>query len=85
VDSLADMDVRLLSILGSNDNVVNMENYEDSRSNWPVDSTEYIIQGGIHSYFGNYGLQKGDGNPAITADQQLDETAEVISNWIEGK
>ena len=85
VDSLADMDVRLLSILGSNDKVIKMDNYEESKKNWPADSTEYVIEGGIHSYFGNYGLQNGDGEPTITADQQLDETAEVISEWIEGK
>ncbi len=85
VDSLADTDVRLLSILGSNDKVIKMDNYEESKKNWPADSTEYVIEGGIHSYFGNYGLQNGDGEPTITADQQLDETAEVISEWIEGK
>ena len=84
VDSLADMDIRLLSVLGSNDKVIKMDNYEDSKQNWPSDSTEYVIQGGIHSFFGNYGIQKGDGEPQITADQQLDETAEVISEWIGG-
>ena len=84
MDSLAGTDMRLLSILGSNDTVVNMKNYEDSKKNWPADATEYVIQGGIHSYFGNYGIQKGDGEPEITADQQLDETAEVIDEWIAG-
>lgn len=84
MDSLAGTDMRLLSILGSNDTVVNMKNYEDSKKNWPADATEYVIQGGIHSYFGNYGIQKGDGEPEITADRQLDETAEVIDEWIAG-
>ena len=84
MDSLAGTDLRLLSILGSNDTVVNMKNYEDSKKNWPEDATEYVIQGGIHSYFGNYGIQKGDGEPEITADRQLDETAEVIDEWIAG-
>lgn len=84
MDSLAGTDMRLLSILGSNDTVVNMKNYEDSKKNWPEDATEYVIRGGIHSYFGNYGIQKGDGEPEITADRQLDETAEVIDEWIAG-
>jgi hypothetical protein len=83
-DSLAETNLRLLSILGSNDGVINIENYEESRTNWPQDSTEYVIDGGIHSYFGSYGIQEGDGEPAITNYEQLDTTAEVIDKWISG-
>ena len=84
-ESLKDADLRLLSIIGSNDEVIKMAGYEDGKANWPEDSTEYVIQGGIHSYFGNYGIQKGDGEPEITAEQQLDETADVIDKWIKGE
>ncbi len=80
--SLADTNLRFLSILGSNDGVINMANYEESRTNWPSDSTEQIIEGGIHSYFGSYGIQEGDGVPEITNQQQLDITAEIIDQWI---
>ena len=85
IDSLKDTDFRLLSVLASNDGVIKMDNYEDSKKNWPADSTEYVIEGGIHSYFGNYGIQDGDGEPEITVDEQLDEAAMVIDEWIEGK
>ena len=61
-----------------------MDNYAAAKEKWPADATEYVIQGGIHSYFGNYGIQDGDGEPEITADEQLDETAEVIDDWIMG-
>lgn len=84
LESLADTDLRLLSILGSNDKVIKMDNYVASKEKWPADATEYVIQGGIHSYFGNYGIQDGDGEPEITADEQLDETAEVVDDWIMG-
>lgn len=74
-------DIRLLSIYGSEDKVLNMENYEANKVNWPSDSEEYVIQGGIHSYFGNYGIQEGDGVPAITNEQQIIEAADVISSF----
>jgi hypothetical protein len=82
--SLADTDLRLLSIIGSNDTVVRIDGYEEGKNYWPEDATEYVIEGGIHSYFGNYGIQKGDGEPGITCDEQMDITADVIDKWIEG-
>ena len=82
MDSLAGTDLRLLSILGSNDKVVNMKKYEEAKKDWPADATEYVIQGGIHSYFGNYGIQKGDGEPGITNMEQLETTASIIDEWI---
>lgn len=75
-------DYRLLSIYGSEDKVLNMENYEGSKALWPADAKEYVIQGGIHSYFGNYGIQDGDGVPSITNEQQIVETADVISTFL---
>ncbi len=80
--SLADTNLRFISILGSEDGVINMEKYEESRSNWPSDSTEQVIDGGIHSYFGCYGIQSGDGTPSVTNRDQLDITADIIDEWI---
>ena len=74
-------DLRLLSIYGSEDKVLNMDNYSESKTNWPKNSEEYVIKGGIHSYFGSYGLQDGDGTPTITNEQQLVEAADVISTF----
>ncbi|MCR5671103.1 MAG: alpha/beta hydrolase [Butyrivibrio sp.] len=82
-EDFSDDDIRLLSLYGSNDGVLNVKSYEESRVLWPLDTTEYVIPGGIHSYFGSYGLQKGDGEPQISNEEQLDEAAEVIEKWIE--
>ena len=79
---LSQKDVRLLSIYGSEDTVLNMDNYDKSRTFWPSDSEEYVIDGGIHSYFGSYGIQKGDGNPSITNLEQIEIAADVISSFI---
>lgn len=79
---LSDTDLRLLSIYGSNDSVLNMENYEDGKTNWPSDASEYVIDGGIHSYFGCYGIQSGDGTPSVTNIEQIRQTADIIEKWV---
>ena len=61
---------------------MNLKRYEESRKFWPADSTEKVIDGGIHSFFGCYGIQKGDGEPGITNMQQLETTAAMIDEWI---
>ena len=76
-------DIKLLSIYGSEDKVIKMESYEASKALWPENSQEYVIEGGIHSYFGNYGIQKGDGVPTVTNEQQIEIAADVISSFIE--
>lgn len=80
---LSDTKLRLLSIYGSNDGVLNMSRYEDNKEYWPAASEEHVIQGGVHAYFGCYGQQRGDGKAMISNEQQVHETVEIISNWIE--
>ena len=81
-DDLSGLPLRFLSIRGSNDGVLNLKRYEESRKFWPADSTEKVINGGIHSFFGCYGIQKGDGEPGITNMEQLETTATMIDEWI---
>ena len=59
-----------------------MKNYEESKAKWPADSEELVIGGGIHSYFGSYGSQKGDGKPSITNVDQILYSADAIDEWI---
>ena len=79
----SDTDIRLLSIIGSEDKVLNREAYENAKAYWPEASDEYVIEGGIHSYFGCYGIQSKDGEPAISNEEQIRETADIIEKWIE--
>ncbi|SFQ18367.1 Alpha/beta hydrolase family protein [Butyrivibrio proteoclasticus] len=80
----SDKDIRLLSIYGAEDKVLKADAYENSKAYWPEDSEEYIIEGGIHSFFGCYGIQDGDGTPKISNTEQISETADMIASWIEG-
>ena len=82
---LSDTSLSVLSIYGSEDEILNMEKYEKNKENLPEDFMEVVIDGGCHSYFGMYGMQKGDGTPTITNVQQIEITAEYICDFIIGK
>lgn len=73
-----DEDLTTVLIYGSEDNVLNMENYEKSRSYLPNSAVEHIIPGGNHAQFGSYGKQKGDGEASISPEEQIEETISVI-------
>lgn len=79
---LADSRLNVISIYGSEDEVLNREKYEKNRSNLPADFTEYVIDGGCHAYFGVYGHQDGDGTPTISNQQQIELTAQQLADWI---
>ena len=75
---LSETDLAVLSVYGSEDQVMNRDQYEKNKSNLPSDFTEVVIDGGCHAYFGVYGAQEGDGMPAISNEQQIFLTAEHI-------
>ena len=66
---------KTVTIYGSEDTVLDKSK---------IDYTEnvFVIEGGNHAQFGNYGKQKGDGNAAITTDKQQEKAAETILNFI---
>lgn len=76
---LKDSGLEVYSVYGSNDGVLDMEKYEKYKENLPDDVHEYVIDGGCHSYFGSYGLQKGDGVPDISADEQVHTTIDFLT------
>ena len=76
--NISDSGLSVISVYGSEDKVLNMEKYEENRELLPSDFTELIIEGGCHSYFGNYGHQDGDGEPLISSEKQIKQTVEVF-------
>ena len=63
---------------GTEDRVLNRNQYESRRENLPADFTERVIEGGCHAWFGSYGPQKGDGTPTISAEEQQAAAAAMI-------
>lgn len=61
----------VVSVMGLQDDVINRENYERAKANLPASARIKEIEGLNHSDFGNYGLQKNDGESKL-------EDAEVI-------
>lgn len=79
---LSNSDLEVLSIWGSEDQVLNRENYNENKGNLPDTFIEKVIDGGCHAYFGVYGEQEGDGNPTINCAEQIRETAIAVGNLI---
>ena len=79
-----DEGMKVLSIYGSLDQCLEMGAYQANKENLPDGFTEIIIDGGNHSQFGDYGEQDGDGKAAISAETQQEQTAEAVSDYING-
>nr|WP_319214604.1 alpha/beta hydrolase [uncultured Trichococcus sp.] len=79
---LNDAPFPVLSIYGSEDEVLNRESYDEAQGKLPDDYTEIVLDGGNHGQFGDYGPQEGDGTAAISAVQQQQQTVEAITAFI---
>ena len=82
---LSDSSLRALCIHGSEDGVMNREKHDGYFGNLPVGTTDIEISGGCHAYFGMYGEQSGDGEPTLTAEEQILITADYIEDFIFGR
>lgn len=76
--SKMDDNLKLLSIYGNDDGVLNMKSYDEGRSNWPEESEELVIGGANHAGFAYYGHQDGDNNASITPEVQQDIAIQKI-------
>lgn len=74
---------QVLSIRATEDQVMNREKYEQYRLNLPEDASELTIEGGCHAGFGCYGPQDGDGQPTISAEEQIRQTVDAIVSFME--
>lgn len=82
--NLSEMDLDVISVYGSEDNVLNREKYDEYKPNLPDDLTEIVIDGGCHAYFGMYGAQDGDGIPTISNEEQILITVGAVTELIKG-
>lgn len=80
---LSETSLHVLSIYGSEDNVLNEEKYQENIIHLPKDYTEIVLDGGNHAQFGMYGAQSGDGTASISNADQILQTANSIFEWIQ--
>lgn len=79
---ISDTSLNTLSLIGSNDEIINFDKYEENKEKLPDDYSEKNIEGGCHSYFGCYGIQDGDGIPEITNEEQINISVDFITHFI---
>ena len=79
---ISNTSLKVISIYGSEDGVMNREKYEQYKVNLPADFEQIVILGGNHAMFGMYGAQDGDGEGTVTNIEQIDFTATQISDFI---
>lgn len=77
---ISESELEVLSIVASNDHILNQKNYEESKILLPKDTTYLQIMGGNHSNFGYYGSQKGDGESDVSREEQKQE---IIESFLE--
>lgn len=77
-EDLKELDIDVYSFYGSEDKVLNMEKYKEYYSNLPEDVIEEVIEGGNHANYAHYGAQDGDGEAAITREEQQECVLDVF-------
>lgn len=82
LEDLTYTDLYVISIYGSEDKILNKEVYESAKVNYPNSFDEMLIQGGNHSGFAVYGVQRGDGVATITGEQQIRQTGVILSKLL---
>ena len=75
----ADLDVT--SISGDLDGLTTPEDVAEARDELPPDTSYVVIPGAVHSFFGDYGVQDGDGTPTAdraAAQAQIVEATQAV-------
>lgn len=83
--NLKESGLPVLSLLGSRDGVVNQAKYAEGKQYLPDDTIYMSIAGGNHAQFGSYGPQEGDQAAAITPQEQWQQTAAALKQWLQTK
>ena len=81
-EDLTKTGLKVCSLYGDRDGVLNLEKYEQYRSNLPEDTLELVLAGGNHAGFGSYGHQEGDGISELEPGTQIRWAADEILNFI---
>ena len=79
-EDLKDKEIDVFSFYGTEDKVLNMEKYKEYYDNFPADVVEEIIEGGNHANYAYYGAQDGDGEAAITREEQQECVLDIFLN-----
>ncbi|MFT9367067.1 alpha/beta fold hydrolase [Paenibacillus polymyxa] len=80
--NLKDKNLPVISLLGSDDGVIQMKNVQSGRTYLPANTLYFTVEGGNHAQFGSYGAQKGDNPAKISAVEQWNQTVTALQDWM---
>ncbi len=80
---ISDTDIKVLSITGSRDSILDMSKYKKAKSNLPKDAIYEVIKGGNHTAFADTALLNGDTQTSFDSEKQTIKTAELIKKFID--
>lgn len=80
---LVSEELKVLSVYGNKDEVLNKEKLEAGKEFVPEHYTEVSLGGANHAGFANYGPQKGDGEASMDTQKQQEMTVYYIKKMIQ--
>jgi hypothetical protein len=75
--------LEVASLYGTNDGLSVPERVEASASDLPASAQLLAVEGAIHAYFGDYGSQPGDGEPAVDRETAQRQIVEASRDFLE--
>ncbi len=83
IEDMSERSIPTLTIYGEDDGVAVLSDQKEKEELLSSSAEIHIIEGGNHANYGMYGEQKGDNPGSLTSDQQIKETVQTITTWIE--
>ena len=80
--NLSDNAIQVISIYGTTNGIPNTDDFDDKKYLLTEDTSFYSIEGASHAQFGDYGPQKGDVIPSISATEQHELVVEFMMAFI---
>lgn len=74
----------VVSLVGEHDEVVNADALAAAWQRLPSDTRRVVIAGGVHSFFGRYGPQAGDGVPTVSRAVAEQQIAATLRDFLSG-
>lgn len=75
--------IKALSIYGTREGIPNTPDFDVMRSYMPENTHFAPIEGASHAQFGDYGPQKGDVEPKISAEKQFEIVTDLILSFLQ--
>lgn len=79
---ISETDLRVLTVLGAADGVIDSDRERESRANLPADTRVVELDGVNHAGFGAYGPQRGDTSVSTDPAVMQDRVGNATGHWL---